>query len=292
MKRVWIEWTKTKKIINIKKFGRKKKTKIRFKPQISQNFLLLSDQALLMHLTDDSLAHTIATGKALEPNSAGRVTVGDIKMYYEVHGQGEPLLMIMGLGGHCLDWGEIVPQRLADRYKVILFDNRGAGRSDQPSGPCTIEQMARDTVGLMDVLGIDQAHVFAGSMGGMIALQMALDHPERVNKLVLGATSAGGKSRIFPPPEILKYFFPRLDLSAHEYLWWTRVVCYPPEFIESHPDIVEKKIQANLAFPCTLAAYEAQLEAHGFRCGWTLECHWYTHDVIIGNQDVLTPPTK
>ena len=291
MKRVWIEWTKTKKIINIKKFGRKKKTKIRFKPQISQNFLLLSDQALLMHLTDDSLAHTIATGKALEPNSAGRVTVGDIKMYYEVHGQGEPLLMIMGLGGHCLDWGEIVPQRLADRYKVILFDNRGAGRSDQPPGPCTIEQMARDTVGLMNVLGIDQAHVFAGSMGGMIALQMALDHPERVNKLVLGATSAGGRSRVFPPPEIEKYFYPRLDLSAHDYLLWTSSVCYPQEFIDANPDIVEQKIQANLAFPCTLSAYEAQLEAFKtFDVDQRLRTIHLPTMVIIGNQDLLIPP--
>lgn len=77
-----------------------------------------------------------------EPISAGRVPVDDIEMYFEVHGQGEPLLMIMGLGGHSLDWGWIVPQRLAESYRVILFDNRGAGRSDQPPGPLTIGQMA------------------------------------------------------------------------------------------------------------------------------------------------------
>ena len=122
------------------------------------------------------------------------------------------------------------------------------------------------------LLGIDHAHVFGGSMGGMIALQMALDHPKRVDKLVLGATTAGGRSRTFPPPEIQKYFYPRLDLSAHDYLWWTGAVCYPQEFIDAHPDIVEQKIQANLAHPCTLAAYEAQLEAFtGFRCRSALE---------------------
>lgn len=188
-----------------------------------------------MYPIDVSSARTKIADMTSEPNSSGRVTVGNIKMYYQIHGQGEPLLMIMGLGGHSLDWGWIAPQKLADHYKVILFDNRGAGRSDQ-AGPCTIEQMAKDTVGLMDALAIDRAHVFGASMGGMIALQMALDYPEHINKLVLGATSAGGKSRIFPPPEIQKYFYPRLDLSAHDYLLWTGIVCYPQEFIDAHPD--------------------------------------------------------
>ncbi len=232
----------------------------------------------------------IKSADTYEPNSAGRVTVGNIKMYYQIHGQGEPLLMIMGLGGHCLDWGWILPQKLADRYKVILFDNRGAGRSDY-IGPCSIEQMAMDTAGLMDALAIDRANVFGGSMGGMIALQLALDRPERVNKLVLGATSAGGRSRVLPPPEIMKYFYPRQDLSAHDYLLWTGAVCYPQEFIDAHPDSVERKIQANLAFPGTLAAYMEQLEAFmTFDVDERLNTINVPTMVIIGNRDVLTPP--
>ena len=244
-----------------------------------------------MHSIDSSLPETALPARTQKPNSAGRATVGGIKMHYEIHGQGEPLLMIMGLGGHSLDWGWIVPQRLADRYKLILFDNRGAGQSDQPPGPCTIEQMAGDTIGLMDAIGIDHAHVFGGSMGGMIALQMAIDHPGKVDKLVLGATTAGGRSRTFPPPEIQKYFYPRLDLSAHDYLWWTGAVCYPQEFIDAHPDIVERKIQANLAFPCTLAAYEAQLEAFtDFDVERSLDAIHASTMVIIGTRDVLIPP--
>jgi pimeloyl-ACP methyl ester carboxylesterase len=180
---------------------------------------------------------------------------------------------------------------LADRYEVILFDNRGAGRSDQPAGPFAIEQMARDTVGLMNTIGIDRAHVFGGSMGGMIALQMALDYPKRVDKLVLGATTAGGRSRTFPPPEIQKYFYPRPDLSAHDYLLWTGAVCYPQEFINAHPDIVEKKIQANLAYPCTLAAYMAQLEAFTeFDVDQRLNTIRAPTMVLIGTRDVLIPP--
>jgi pimeloyl-ACP methyl ester carboxylesterase len=128
-------------------------------------------------------------------------------------------------------------------------------------------------------------------MGGMIALQLALDYPERVNKLVLGATTAGGPSRIRPPPEIEKYFYPRTDLSAHDYLWWTGAVCYPQEFIEAHPDVVERKIEANLAFPGKLAAYEAQLEAFmNFNVQERLGSIHAPTMAMVGDRDVLIPP--
>ncbi|MHB8119202.1 MAG: alpha/beta fold hydrolase [Methanothrix sp.] len=88
-----------------------------------------------------------------------------------------------------------------------------------------------------------------------------------------------------------KYFFHWLDLSAHDYLWWTGAVCYQPEFIAAHPDTVERKIQANLAYPGTLAAYEAQLEANTtFDVDLRLNTIHVPTMVIIGNQDVLIPP--
>ena len=227
-----------------------------------------------MHLMNVPLDRAATPAKIRKLNSAGRAAIGDIRMYYEVQGQGEPLLLIMGLGGHSLDWGWILPQKLADRYKVIPFDNRGSGRSDQPAGPFTIEQMTSDTVGLMDFFGIDRAHIFGGSMGGMIALQMALDWPKRVDKLVLGATTAGGRSRSFPPTEIQKYFYPRPDLSAHDYLQWTSSVCYPREFIDSHPDIVEKENPGQPCIPmhaCLLHGPARGLQY--VRCRSTLELH-------------------
>lgn len=228
---------------------------------------------------------------ALVPDRAGRVPVGDIEMYYQIHGQGEPLLMIMGLAGHCLDWGTKLPKKLAERYQVILFDNRGAGRSDQPAGVLTIKQMARDAAGLLDALGIDRAHVLGGSMGGMIALQFVLDYPDRVNKLVLGATAAGGERRIFPPPEIERYFTPRPDLSAHDYLLWTSEACYPREFIKDHPDVIEQKISANLAFPGTLESYLSQLQAfRTFDVDSRLDEICVETLVMTGSLDALIPP--
>jgi pimeloyl-ACP methyl ester carboxylesterase len=115
------------------------------------------------------------------------IRVGDIEMYYEQHGSGEPLLLVMGLAADSTAWMFQVPD-FAHRYRTIVFDNRGVGRSSKPSGPYSIHQMADDAAGLLDALDIARAHVVGVSMGGMIAQELALRHPRRVRGLVLGCT--------------------------------------------------------------------------------------------------------
>jgi pimeloyl-ACP methyl ester carboxylesterase len=118
-----------------------------------------------------------------------KAKVNGINLYYEVHGQGEPLVMIMGFAGSSGGW--IFQRREFQKYfQVITFDNRGVGRSDKPRGPYTIRMMAEDTIGLMDYLGIEKANILGVSMGGYIAQELAINHPERVRKLVLGCTYA------------------------------------------------------------------------------------------------------
>jgi len=115
--------------------------------------------------------------------------VNGININYSVWGQGNPLIIIMGLGAAKIRWGfQLGPFR--KYYRTITFDNRGVGKSDKPTGPYTIKMMADDVIGLMDHLGIEKAHIFGGSMGGMIAQELAINHPERVNKLVLACTFA------------------------------------------------------------------------------------------------------
>ena len=115
------------------------------------------------------------------------VRVDDIEMYYEQHGSGDPLLLVMGLAADSTAWMFQVPD-FARHYRTIVFDNRGVGRSSKPSGPYSIHQMADDAAGLLDALDIGRAHVVGVSMGGMIAQELALRHPRRVRGLVLGCT--------------------------------------------------------------------------------------------------------
>jgi 3-oxoadipate enol-lactonase len=117
------------------------------------------------------------------------VRVNDIQMYYELRGEGQPLVLILGM---TIDVFEVEPiiSWFAERYRVLAFDNRGAGRTDKPDIPYTIEMMANDTIGLMDAVGIGRANVLGISLGGRIALALTLAHPERVEKLALVSTSA------------------------------------------------------------------------------------------------------
>ena len=106
------------------------------------------------------------------------------KLYYEIHGEGEPLLLIMGLGSDSTGW-LLQLADFAEHFKVITFDNRDVGRSSEAAGPYTLAEMAADTAGLMDALAIERAHVLGGSMGGAIAQELVLNYPEKMNKLIL-----------------------------------------------------------------------------------------------------------
>ena len=118
--------------------------------------------------------------------------VDSIELYYEEKGSGDPLLLIMGLAADSTAWMFQVPD-FAKRYRTVTFDNRGVGRSAKPPGPYTIHLMADDAAALLDALDIRRAHVLGVSMGGMIAQELAIRHPERVRGLILACT--------FPEPD-------------------------------------------------------------------------------------------
>ena len=123
------------------------------------------------------------------------IAAGEIELDYERSGNadGPPLLLIMGMSGTSLSWGEPFLQQLREDFDVIAYDHRGVGASTQLDGPVTTRQMADDAVALLDALALDDAHVLGISMGGMIAQELALAHPERVRTLTLGCTYCGGE---------------------------------------------------------------------------------------------------
>src|SRR5262249_19701978 len=112
-----------------------------------------------------------------------------VSLYYEVHGEGEPILCVMGLGGNIHFW-EFQIAAFAARHRTVAFDNRGAGRSDKPKGPYSIPLLADDAMAVLDAAGVKRAHVVGISMGGMIAQDVVLRYPERVQSLTLACTFA------------------------------------------------------------------------------------------------------
>ena len=123
-----------------------------------------------------------------------------VRIYSDEQGQGEPVLLIMGLGYTAHMWHRTRP-RLAEHFRTIAFDNRGVGRSDTPAGPYPIALMASDAAAVLDTAGVQGAHLFGVSMGGMIAQEFALQYPTRVRSLILGCTAAGGPTAVRAEPE-------------------------------------------------------------------------------------------
>src|SRR2546426_5930179 len=120
------------------------------------------------------------------------VHINHIALHYNTRGEGEPLLLIMGYRGSSFLWGEELLTLLARHFQVIFFDNRGTGLSDKPETLYTIPTMADDAAGLLPPPGIPRAPVFGGSMGGMIAQELAIPHPQPVQPPIPGCTSSGG----------------------------------------------------------------------------------------------------
>ena len=128
-----------------------------------------------------------------------KVTVNDIEMYYEVHGGGTPLVMIMGWGGTINEWPSELIKHLTQKHKVILFENRAIGRTTIPKEDFTIRTMADDTIGLLDQLKIEKAHFYGTSMGSAIGQELLVNYPHRIYGLVITAGAARLKPRVRSP---------------------------------------------------------------------------------------------
>jgi pimeloyl-ACP methyl ester carboxylesterase len=136
-----------------------------------------------------------------------RAHVGEIELSYERAGDGPPLLLIMGMSGTARHWGEPFLGPLRESFEVITYDHRGVGRSTPLEGELSISQMAEDAAGLLGALEIDSAHVLGISMGGMIAQELALAHPEQIRTLALGCTYCGGEGSAHTTPEVAQRLF-------------------------------------------------------------------------------------
>jgi 3-oxoadipate enol-lactonase len=185
---------------------------------------------------------------------------GRTHLHWQTTGDGEPVLLIMGLGLSGGAWWRTVPV-LARRLRVITFDNRGVGRSRAFSYAYTTEAMADDAATVLDAVGVQRAHVYGISLGGMVAQALALRHPERVHSLVLGATSPGGPRAARPSAEVGAFVRGRLRMAPEDAAWESVAINYGPRCRAEHFERIEEDIAQRLAHPFSEGAYRAQLFA-------------------------------
>ncbi len=218
------------------------------------------------------------------------VKAGSIALYYEMHGQGFPLVLIRGLGSNADHWYCQVPT-LSRRFNVVIFDNRGIARSEKSKDPITIAVMAQDTVALMQGLGISKAHVLGISLGGMVAQEIAMRFPEKVRGLVLGCTHCGGGHVVRKPitddgitPEDLYSDEPATAAKALKIL-------FAEKTLHRTPQVIERYLEASRAHPPSREILRKQREAvMGFDFWGNLPKIDAPTLVITGAEDVLVPP--
>src|SRR5829696_3744794 len=185
---------------------------------------------------------------------------GPVRIAYDVRGHGRPLVLVQGVGIGRWGW-EPVADRLARRFQVITIDNRGIGASDTPPGHYSTRAMANDVLAVLDHAGIQQANVLGTSLGGMIAQELALAHPERVDRLVLVATIPGGpRSRPMPLPTTYLFAwapFMTGQAKLQQFLHTT----LGPETLRRRPKVARRLAARKLAHPQSQHAWRAQTEA-------------------------------
>jgi len=182
------------------------------------------------------------------------------RQYHEEHGTGFPLLLINGLGSDHLEWLFQLPA-FSPHFRVIVFDNRGTGKSAVPPGPYTTAQMADDAVALLRFFRIARAHVLGVSLGGMIAQEVALRHPDLVEGLVLGCTGPGGSLSVRPSPEAMSAFAPAGEGDPEGELRRMIPFLYTDVYCREHPEEIEAFIRRRLENPTPPEGYAAQLAA-------------------------------
>lgn len=212
-----------------------------------------------------------------------------MRLHWESTGEGDPVLLIMGLALPGAAWWRTVPV-LAERFRVLTYDHRGVGGSADEAPSFSTSRMAEDALFVLDAAGVEQAHVYGTSLGGLVAQQFALRHPARVRSLVLGATHAGGRRATPPDGEVIDFLRRRPTLPSVEAAWASVPYNYGPRCRRHHVARIAEDIARRIRSPYAARAYRSQLYA-----GATHDClsSLYRLDcptlVVHGRHDRVIP---
>jgi pimeloyl-ACP methyl ester carboxylesterase len=217
---------------------------------------------------------------------------GTVKLYWESVGEGPAVLLVAGRGMTVDGWWATIPV-LAPSFRVITFDNRDTGRSSRMSWPYSVAQMADDAVAVLDAAGEQRAHVYGISLGSLVAQEVALRHPDRVQALVLGSSSAGGFAA-YMPRDFVRTFFARAGaMTLKEADWAAVAITYGEKTRRLHSDRIFNDIAHRASSPlqpleslhqaAAVAAHDAYDRLNQVAAP-TL--------VVHGERDVVIPPAN
>ena len=220
-----------------------------------------------------------------------KIAVNNFKLNYEIYGDGPPLLMILGIGANISWWGKYFINGLAKHFKVIIFDNRGTGKSEDPKQDYFIKTLADDAIGLLNALNIERTYIFGHSMWGYITQELALNY-NRVNKIVLCSTSFGGDKAILATPEVLDILGkPREGRDPEEVAKENLKIFYSIKFLKKYPKLIDLATQNMIKNPMDPESYFRQTKAiELFDTSTKLKNLKIPTLILHGMKDVLVPP--
>jgi len=219
------------------------------------------------------------------------VHANGIDFYFEEHGTGEPLVLIMGFTVSSVGWYWNIAD-FAKQFRVIAFDNRGVGQSDKPNVPYSMAMFADDTAAVLDEIGIDNAHIFGISMGGMIAQEFALRYPQRVKTLTLGCTNCGGLQTVLSKdPDVLNMLANIASMDVQQAALTMTKVAVTPWFMQKRMDVLLELNRLSAQHPTPQHGMVCQMHAiQGHDTYDRLPQLTMPTLVITGKEDGLMPP--
>lgn len=218
-----------------------------------------------------------------------KVTVNGLKLYYEIEGDGAPVLLVPGFAAGRWIWFKQT-EELSRKFRVIIFDPRGVSDSDKPEGQQTITLLADDIAHLLQTIGIESAHIVGASFGGFVAQEFALKYPAMTRKLVLCCTSFGGPNHVAPAPETLEALASTKGLNSEERMRANLLLAFTPEYLQTQVDEVERVVHLRATNEVPEHIYLSQLQAAmNFNAELRLEEIASPTLVLSGDADIIVP---
>lgn len=219
---------------------------------------------------------------------------GELRIAYEVRATAPPrrpwLVLIQGMGFDGPGW-EPVLRKLRSRFRLVLVDNRGSGRSDLPAGSFSVAEMASDVVAVLDSAGIRSAHVLGASLGGMVAQELAVDHPERVDGLILACTTPGWPFAYPMPKASVRLIAATAGMSAEAALRSHAENALSPRTVQHRPELVDRIIALQRSRPALPGALQAQATAGARYVGGRRQTRILARTLVLhGTADTVVDP--